>query len=484
MVALKSRKGASVPDVPVGERIYAIGDVHGRLDLLDQLLALIFRDNAERPEARVTVILLGDLIDRGPDSMAVVESCRALARKLPRFVVLKGNHEAMMVDALRGNLQAFVVWMKQGGKAALESWGMPPDLCDAAPMHKLIDAARRIVSDEQLCWLDDRPLTHRAGNCLFVHAGIRPGIPLAQQVSTDLLWIRDDFTNGDGTLPYIVVHGHSIREDEPSLRNSRFGIDTGAYRTGRLTALGLERDRSWTIATAEAAEASGVGSVVDATSACAQTRRDAFERSVSALLAEHAAPPFRRRLSGQGARFGVAASLIGAIVVGTVIQTVATRDRPLATGRPMPIEQASTRNDIAATATSSAIAALINPDRRTSPASPSAASTEQTPGTSPVRSVRDQVSLAPIEGTAMPTARTAPSTGLSPEENMRPAPLVEQPEIAVALAAPTSIPAPNVDAAGAPVVEPLPSSSRQPSRTTGARRRLDAIDLIRQLRRQ
>lgn len=243
------RATRSPPRIPEHQRIYAIGDIHGRLDLFEELVALIREDNAARGRADIRLILLGDIIDRGPCSAQLVARCRAFAGRTDRFVVLKGNHEAMMVHAIRGNLAALALWLRSGGDATLRSWGVADELLRDAAFPELLDAARRQVSADMLAWLDALPLTRRAGSYLFVHAGIRPGVTLARQTPEDLMWIRKDFLENADDRPFIVVHGHSISEDGVVIQPNRIGIDTGGYRTGILTALALEGDRRWTLAT-------------------------------------------------------------------------------------------------------------------------------------------------------------------------------------------------------------------------------------------
>ncbi|WP_156678131.1 metallophosphoesterase family protein [Sphingomonas profundi] len=228
------------PCVPAGERIYAIGDIHGRIDLFQALLDQIRRDNEARDPATVRLILLGDIIDRGPASAELVARCRALSERSDRFVVLKGNHEAMMVDALGGNLHALALWLRNGGDAALASWGVDAALIAEGPPHKCIADARAHVPAATIAWLRALPTTLRIGDYLFVHAGIRPGVPLADQTEPDLLWIRREFLDSGADHGLVVVHGHSISARGPELRANRIGIDTGAYRTGSLTALMLE----------------------------------------------------------------------------------------------------------------------------------------------------------------------------------------------------------------------------------------------------
>ena len=252
-----AQRGAGIGTVqaklPANERIYAIGDIHGRLDLFEQLVAAIAQDSAQRPPARVRLVLLGDIIDRGPDSAEIVARCRALAAASEDFIVLRGNHEQAMADALRGDAIAFEFWLRFGGDATLRSWGVPEETLAADDLADLLRAARQQVPAELLTWLGALPLSLKVGDYLFVHAGIRPGVGLWRQSREDILWIREEFLDSDADHACIVVHGHSISEDAPDVRHNRIGIDTGAYRTGRLTALGLEGTDRWTlVAEAEA----------------------------------------------------------------------------------------------------------------------------------------------------------------------------------------------------------------------------------------
>lgn len=212
--------------MPPGERIYAIGDVHGCRDALDTLLALIDADDAARPAASTTLVFLGDLIDRGPDSRGVVERAMTLER---RTVLLMGNHEEILLDAWEGDLRAGAMFMRIGGRETLASYGVD-DVADLPRAH--VAFIRRFAD------------SHRAGDYLFVHAGVRPGVALAEQTPGDMRWIRRRFTESEFDHGVTVVHGHSttLAVDE---RAHRVGIDTGAYATGRLTALGLEGPDRW-----------------------------------------------------------------------------------------------------------------------------------------------------------------------------------------------------------------------------------------------
>jgi serine/threonine protein phosphatase 1 len=238
-----------LPTTARGERIYAIGDVHGRLDLFVRLVALIRQDAETRPPPRRTrILLIGDLIDRGPSSAELVERLRTLQAGGMDIVVLKGNHELMMVAALRGDLYALEDWLRFGGDETLRSCGLSDDTF-ALPLSDLLAAAGDAVPTAAIDWLDALPLTARSGDYVFVHAGIRPGVPLKRQQPGDLLWIADEFLDHEAAHPAMIVHGHTIVEDGPHLLANRIAIDTGAYRTGRLSAVALEEDRQWTITT-------------------------------------------------------------------------------------------------------------------------------------------------------------------------------------------------------------------------------------------
>lgn len=229
--------------------MYAIGDIHGRYDLFQQLIADIAVDNSLRRTVPTGLVLLGDMIDRGPDSRKLIHGCMALARRSDRFVVLKGNHEWMMVEALTGDPRTLSPWLRMGGRETLLSWGIDAALLDEGDAFDITTEARAAVGDEVLEWLDALPLTFRHRNYLFVHAGMRGGRRIEDQTEEDLLWIRDEFTGGDDDFGCIVVHGHTIFEGAPDITERRVGIDTGAYYTGQLTAVGLEHGEGWVLST-------------------------------------------------------------------------------------------------------------------------------------------------------------------------------------------------------------------------------------------
>lgn len=238
----------SKPAVPAGRRVYAIGDVHGRLDLLDDLLARIAADGAARGAMPTYLVLLGDLIDRGPDSAGVVLRAMGLGAPFAGVGVLRGNHEQAMLDALDGDLRALGHWLDHGGDEALVSWGADRRALEAGEPEDQLAIARAVVPSAVHHWLSRRRLSGRIGDYFFTHAGVRPGVPLDEQAAADLIGIRAPFLDSRRRHGAVVVHGHSVRAAVEA-RANRIGIDTGAWRSGVLTALALEEDRRWYLAT-------------------------------------------------------------------------------------------------------------------------------------------------------------------------------------------------------------------------------------------
>lgn len=231
-----------------GWRAYVIGDVHGCLSLLDQLLAQIADDHAARPAAKGLIVLLGDLIDRGPDSAGVIRRLREFDLPGFRMAALIGNHEEVLLKILGGDPKAVDGWLRFGGSETLQSYGLDPrplDTLSPAGAQRRIAA---VVPQEDRRFLEGLADSMRFGDYLFVHAGIRPGVPPDQQSLRDLRWIREPFLNDTRDHGMIVVHGHTISEAVEEV-GSRIGIDTGAYATGRLTALGIDGDQRWLIDT-------------------------------------------------------------------------------------------------------------------------------------------------------------------------------------------------------------------------------------------
>ncbi|ONF97053.1 metallophosphoesterase family protein [Sphingomonas jeddahensis] len=236
--------------LPLGRRIYAIGDIHGRLDLLDQLLDQIAADDAARGAAQTGFIFLGDLVDRGPDSAGVVDRVRDLCKNRPDVRCLCGNHEEIFLGSYDGDTDLLRLLLRAGGHETLLSYGMDADEIERATIGELAEMMVRDIPEQPITFLRSLQDYIVEGDYLFVHAGIRPGLPLEQQKSRDLRWIRDPFLDHTANHGKFVVHGHTISErvDE---RVNRIGIDTGAYRTGRLTALGMEGGERWIIDTVD-----------------------------------------------------------------------------------------------------------------------------------------------------------------------------------------------------------------------------------------
>jgi len=227
--------------IPVGQAVYAIGDIHGRLDLLDDLLERI-REDAMRlpPDTHRCLIFLGDYIDRGSESRGVVE--RVLADPLPEFatVRLMGNHEEAILAFLDGESDG-LDWLTFGGLETLMSYGVPlrslPQTAEG--VRSLRASLTAAVPTHHVRFFRTCVLHHSVGDYLFVHAGVRPGMALERQTPTDLMWIRDDFLRARNPLPgRVVVHGHTIC-DFPQDRDHRINIDTGAFVSDRLTCVAL-----------------------------------------------------------------------------------------------------------------------------------------------------------------------------------------------------------------------------------------------------
>jgi serine/threonine protein phosphatase 1 len=217
-----------------------VGDVHGRLDLLESLLGLIERDAKGRQADQRTLVFLGDYVDRGPDSRGVVE--RLISDPPQGFAThfLKGNHEAILLDFLE-DAWRLDHWLMNGGDATMRSYGVDTERLahgGAAP-EAWREAFAEALPEAHLRFFRDLQLSVSFGDYLFVHAGVRPGVPLAAQSEADLIWIRGPFLSHADPFDKIVVHGHTP-EPEPVARQNRIGIDTGAVFTGRLTALRLE----------------------------------------------------------------------------------------------------------------------------------------------------------------------------------------------------------------------------------------------------
>ena len=229
------------PRLPEGLRIYAIGDIHGRADLLDQVLLRIDAHQAALPAVRPVEIFLGDYIDRGPASQEVLN--RLITRsRIRETVFLKGNHEFVVQEFLK-DPTILNEWRHYGGLETLMSYGVTPSAdMDLAEQTRLATIFGQALPLRHRLFLGDLQSSFTCGDYFFVHAGVRPGIPLAKQREEDLLWIREEFLLCEDDFDKIVVHGHTpVRE--PDIRPNRINIDTGAYATGHLTCLMLESDK-------------------------------------------------------------------------------------------------------------------------------------------------------------------------------------------------------------------------------------------------
>ena len=233
-------RSADTRKVPAETRVYAIGDIHGQLELLRRLREMISDDAEVNRRERNVIVYLGDYIDRGPDSRGVIDLF--LNEPLTGFeeVHLKGNHEDIMLQFL-DNPGVGESWYLTGGDATLISYGVERTARTAGQSQfiAICDQLMRKLPVEHLAFLRSLAMYHVEGDYLFVHAGIRPGRPIESQERQDLMWIRDEFLSSDADHGCCVVHGHSIRP-EPDMRQNRIGIDTGAFYSGRLTGLVLD----------------------------------------------------------------------------------------------------------------------------------------------------------------------------------------------------------------------------------------------------
>lgn len=230
--------------VLAGISIYAVGDIHGRLDLVEDIQARIDADIAARPDPELPVaeIYLGDYIDRGPHSADVVEILIRRAMIQP-CVFLRGNHEALMLGVLSGKASAGAVlhWLKIGGEQTALSYGVANIPRDIEDVGRFVAELRSVVPDSHRRFFAVTVLSFDFGPYCFVHAGIRPGIPRSGQCEEDLLWIREPFLSSPAEHGVIVVHGHTPMR-RPDFHANRINIDTGAFATGNLTAIVIDQN--------------------------------------------------------------------------------------------------------------------------------------------------------------------------------------------------------------------------------------------------
>ncbi|MFA6280094.1 MAG: metallophosphoesterase [Bdellovibrionales bacterium] len=228
------------PSTPAATRLYAVGDIHGRLDLLDRLLAMIEADATNHADKKGKLIFLGDYVDRGLDSRGVIERLTGgfAAGLAPIF--LRGNHDNMLLDMIKGDLSVAPVWLQLGGTATAASYGL--SVFGGVKENKMDVLHKSLVEKvppAHRAFLEDTLFAVTYGDYYFVHAGVRAGISLEKQKPQDQMWVRGDFLASTADFGKVVVHGHTI-SPEPDIRANRVGIDTGAYASGHLTCLILD----------------------------------------------------------------------------------------------------------------------------------------------------------------------------------------------------------------------------------------------------
>jgi serine/threonine protein phosphatase 1 len=233
-----SQTGRAPARLPDGLRVYAIGDIHGRADLLEDLLQQIDVDCRLYPSSRPIVVFLGDYIDRGPASREVLDLLLGCART-KEGVFLKGNHETF-VHRFLSQPAILDEWRLYGGLETLVSYGLKPSINPDIPERtELAEELARAIPKTHLKFLESLDLSFSCGDFLFVHAGIRPGVSIRKQREEDLLWIREEFLFCEQQFEKFVVHGHTP-VPTPDIRSNRINIDTGAFATGRLTCIVIE----------------------------------------------------------------------------------------------------------------------------------------------------------------------------------------------------------------------------------------------------
>ncbi|MGN6850527.1 MAG: metallophosphoesterase family protein [Sphingomicrobium sp.] len=243
-----SPRRQSRPAGATGHRAYVVGDIHGRFDLLEELLAKIHSELQRRPSRKTLLVFVGDLIDRGPSSAQVVERLRTYRREGIRPLFLLGNHEEVLLRIVGGDQTLVPSWLKFGGLQCLDSYGVDRAQIQGLSDDQVVQLVQAAIPSNHVAFLRSFIDSCRFGDYLFVHAGIRPGVELEQQRQTDLRWIREPFLFDERDHGFVVVHGHTISAEVDEQPN-RIGIDTGAYRTGVLTALAIEGSDRWLIAT-------------------------------------------------------------------------------------------------------------------------------------------------------------------------------------------------------------------------------------------
>lgn len=234
-----------------GQRLIAIGDIHGRWDLLAALIKTIEQHVGGGPKGNDQLLFLGDFIDRGPDSRRIIQFLRTAQSNSRRVHVLLGNHEQALLHAIEGDPDAQRLWLDHGAAATLASFDIA--LPQPGEGHRAFGTrVAASIGADTVDWLRDLPSSRRFGSYFFCHAGIRPGRALYRQSVDDLIWIRDAFIASERRHGAVIVHGHTIANDV-EVRHNRIGVDTGAYRTGKLSAVILSDGGNWVLSTGEEA---------------------------------------------------------------------------------------------------------------------------------------------------------------------------------------------------------------------------------------
>lgn len=232
------------PSIPENKRIYAIGDIHGRVDLLNSIHDVILKDSGSlETECENSVVYLGDYVDRGFESKEVLDVLVNSPLEGFKAIYLKGNHEDLLLNFLE-DFSIGTLWFSLGGDATVYSYGVSSPLGVKQDKHfkKIQESLRETLPEEHQRFLLDLKLYHEVGDYLFVHAGIMPGRAMSKQLQEHMMWIRDDFLKHKKDHGKVIVHGHTVTE-EPEILSNRIGIDTGACYNGKLTCLVLEGNK-------------------------------------------------------------------------------------------------------------------------------------------------------------------------------------------------------------------------------------------------
>ena len=235
--------------IPEGRRVYAIGDVHGRNDLLKKLLDKIIKDDGERDSAESEIIFLGDLIDRGPDSAGVIDTAMQARDIFGNVRFLMGNHEEVYLAAAAGDEKSVRFFNRIGGRETILSYEITMKEYMELDMTQLAQRIPELFPQDHIDFIAGFEDQISIGDYAFVHAGIRPGVPLSEQRQKDLRWIREEFLSAQEAHEKIIVYGHTINDDVVET-GTRIGIDTGAYYSEKLTALALQGPERWYLDTA------------------------------------------------------------------------------------------------------------------------------------------------------------------------------------------------------------------------------------------